>query len=113
MADEDPLEHQVEGEFEGPSFDDLLFDDTLTDLERIGRYATSAIALQRLVHVQLMSETAHTVGCVPRATVARAVWRSAAPPQGTRFACFQPHLLRQRARLPRAPTTPSARRSTT
>jgi len=47
-----------------PSFDDLLFDDTLDDLERIGRYATSAIALQRLVHVRLVGETARAVGCV-------------------------------------------------
>jgi serine/threonine-protein phosphatase 4 regulatory subunit 1 len=47
---------------EGPSFEDLLYDDTLSDLERIGRYATSSIALQRLVHVKLISETAHEVG---------------------------------------------------
>jgi serine/threonine-protein phosphatase 4 regulatory subunit 1 len=49
-------------EDEGPSFEDLLYDDTLSDLERIGRYATSSIALQRLVHVKLISETAHEVG---------------------------------------------------
>jgi serine/threonine-protein phosphatase 4 regulatory subunit 1 len=46
----------------GPFFEDLLYDDTLSDLERIGRYATSSIALQRLVHVKLISETAHEVG---------------------------------------------------
>jgi len=52
----------VEGDTAGPYFEDLLYDDTLSDLERIGRYATSSIALQRLVHVKLISETAHEVG---------------------------------------------------
>ena len=61
----DVNEHQVEAAVDGgPSFDDLLFDDTLDDLARVGRYATSAIALQRLVHVRLMGETARAVGCV-------------------------------------------------
>lgn len=59
----DVNERQVAGN-DVPSFDDLLFDDTLDDLERIGRYATSAIALQRLVHVRLVGETARAVGCV-------------------------------------------------
>ncbi len=44
---------------------DLTFDDALPDIDRIGRYSTSAIALQRLVHVKLMTETARVVGCVP------------------------------------------------
>jgi serine/threonine-protein phosphatase 4 regulatory subunit 1 len=41
---------------------DLTLDDGLDDLHRIERYATSAIALQRLVHVKLMAETAREVG---------------------------------------------------
>ena len=69
--DERPV---VSDEDDGPSFDDLLYDDTLSDLERIGRYAVSAVALQRLVHVKLMGETARAVGCVlpPAAAFPRA-----------------------------------------
>jgi hypothetical protein len=43
---------------------DLTLDDTLPELERVAKYATSAIALQRLVHVKLMATTAKEVGCV-------------------------------------------------
>lgn len=56
------VDSSVESDTAGPYFEDLLYDDTLSDLERIGRYATSSIALQRLVHVKLISETAHEVG---------------------------------------------------
>ncbi len=35
--------------------DDLLLDDTLDDLQRIGRYSTSTIALQRLVHLKMFT----------------------------------------------------------
>ena len=48
----------------GLSLLDLTYDDSLSDLERIARYGTSAIALQRLVHVKLMVDTARLVGCV-------------------------------------------------
>ena len=79
----DANERQVDAAAgDGPSFDDLLFDDTLDDLERIGRYATSAIALQRLVHVRLVGETARAVGCVLRA-------RAPARPRDTRALCAQ------------------------
>lgn len=43
---------------------DLTLDDSLPDHDRIAKYATSAIALQRLVHVKLMAETARDVGYV-------------------------------------------------
>ena len=49
----------------GLSFDHLLLDESLSDLERVGRYALSPVALQRLVHVKLLGETALAVGCVP------------------------------------------------
>jgi hypothetical protein len=79
----DANERQVDAAAgDGPSFDDLLFDDTLDDLERIGRYATSAIALQRLVHVRLVGETARAVGCVLRA-------RAPARPRDTCALCAQ------------------------
>lgn len=48
----------------GPTFEDLTFDDSLDDMARIARYSTSAIALQRLVHVKMISTTAHAFGCV-------------------------------------------------
>ena len=83
----DANERQVEAAAgDGPSFDDLLFDDTLDDLERIGRYATSAIALQRLVHVRLVGETARAVGCVLRAR-APARPRTRAPARCSRAVC--------------------------
>jgi hypothetical protein len=36
-----------------PTFDDLSIDDNLTQLERVVKYSTSSIALQRLVHVKV------------------------------------------------------------
>eukprot|EP01138_Halocafeteria_seosinensis_P005688 gb/GECG01005815.1/.p1 GENE.gb/GECG01005815.1/~~gb/GECG01005815.1/.p1 ORF type:complete len:814 (+),score=124.66 gb/GECG01005815.1/:1-2442(+) len=46
----------------GPTFEDLTIDECLNDVERIVRYATSNIALQRLVHVKMLAETAQSVG---------------------------------------------------
>jgi serine/threonine-protein phosphatase 4 regulatory subunit 1 len=46
----------------GPTFEDLTFDDTLNDLERLERYGLSHIALQRLVHVRLLSGIAREFG---------------------------------------------------
>lgn len=45
-----------------PTFQDLTIDDQLTDLQRIVRYSRSNIALQRLVHVKLLSDVAASVG---------------------------------------------------
>ena len=43
-------------------FEDLTIDDDLPLLERVARYSRSAIALQRLVHVKMLSETAIASG---------------------------------------------------
>lgn len=43
-------------------FEDLTIDDDLTLLERVVRYVRSGIALQRLVHVKMIAETARSVG---------------------------------------------------
>lgn len=40
----------------GPTFEDLSIDDELTQLERVVRYSSSSIALQRLVHVKVKAE---------------------------------------------------------
>jgi serine/threonine-protein phosphatase 4 regulatory subunit 1 len=45
-------------------FEDLTVNDDLPLLDRIVRYCRSGIALQRLVHVKMLAETAETVGCV-------------------------------------------------
>jgi serine/threonine-protein phosphatase 4 regulatory subunit 1 len=45
-------------------FEDLTIDDDLPLLERVVRYCRSGIALQRLVHVKMLAETAETVGYV-------------------------------------------------
>jgi len=39
----------------GPTFEDLSIDDELTQLQRLVRYSSSSIALQRLVHVKVGS----------------------------------------------------------
>jgi len=49
-------------------FEDLTIDDELTLLDRVVRYVRSGIALQRLVHVKMISETSKTVG--PTSTMA-------------------------------------------
>lgn len=38
----------------GPTFEDLSIDDELTQLQRLVRYSSSSIALQRLVHVKVI-----------------------------------------------------------
>jgi len=43
-------------------FEDLTVDDDLPLLDRIVKYCRSGIALQRLVHVKMLAETAETVG---------------------------------------------------
>jgi len=43
-------------------FEDLTIDDDLSLLDRVVRYVRSGIALQRLVHVKMIAETAKTVG---------------------------------------------------
>ena len=45
-------------------FEDLTVDDDLHVLERVVRYTRSQIALQRLVHVKMMGETAELAGYV-------------------------------------------------
>lgn len=44
-----------------PQWDDLSIDDSLDTLERVQRYGTSNIALQRLVHVKMLTEAAEGV----------------------------------------------------
>lgn len=43
-------------------FEDLTVDDDLPILERIVRYTGSQIALQRLVHIKMLTETAQLSG---------------------------------------------------
>ena len=50
---------------EAGRFEDLTVDDDLPLLERIVRYSRSQIALQRLVHVKMLGETAELAGYVP------------------------------------------------
>ena len=45
-------------------FEDLTVDDDLPIIERVVRYTSSQIALQRLVHVKMLAETAELAGCV-------------------------------------------------
>lgn len=45
-------------------FEDLTVDDDLPLTDRIARYCRSGIALQRLVHVKMLAETAETIGYV-------------------------------------------------
>jgi serine/threonine-protein phosphatase 4 regulatory subunit 1 len=45
-----------------PTFEDLAIDDTLSDLDRVRKYVYSHIALQRLVHVRMLADTAQAVG---------------------------------------------------
>jgi len=43
-------------------FEDLTVDDDLPILERVVRYCSSQIALQRLVHVKMLAETSELAG---------------------------------------------------
>ena len=45
-------------------FEDLTVDDDLPVIDRVERYTKSQIALQRLVHVKMMGETAELAGYV-------------------------------------------------
>ncbi|CEG36607.1 Protein phosphatase 2A regulatory subunit A and related proteins [Plasmopara halstedii] len=49
-------------ESNGPTFEDLAIDDSLTDLQRVTKYVCSNIALQRVIHVKMLHETALSVG---------------------------------------------------
>ena len=51
--------------------EDLLVDDTLPMLDRVVKYATAQMALQRLVHVRMLGTAAAAVG--PRATLDRLI----------------------------------------
>ena len=44
------------------TLEDLSIDDNLSPLERVQRYVTSPIPLQRLVHVKLLASTAASAG---------------------------------------------------
>ncbi|GMF22068.1 unnamed protein product [Phytophthora lilii] len=46
----------------GPTFEDLAIDDSLSDLQRVTKYVCSNIALQRVIHVKMLHETARGVG---------------------------------------------------
>ncbi|KAG2759632.1 hypothetical protein PC129_g7846 [Phytophthora cactorum] len=46
----------------GPTFEDLAIDDSLSDLERVTKYVCSNIPLQRVIHVKMLHETARSVG---------------------------------------------------
>ncbi|KAG6579761.1 Protein phosphatase 2A regulatory subunit A [Phytophthora cinnamomi] len=46
----------------GPTFEDLAIDDSLSDLQRVTKYVCSNIALQRVIHVKMLHETARSVG---------------------------------------------------
>jgi hypothetical protein len=54
----------VEVDDDAVRFEDLTVDDDLPILERVVRYSRSQIALQRLVHVKMLAETAEIVGYV-------------------------------------------------
>ena len=52
----------VTGQTPTLTLEDLSIDDSLTPLQRVQRYVTSPIPLQRLVHVKLLASTAATAG---------------------------------------------------
>jgi hypothetical protein len=45
-------------------FEDLTVDDDVAIIDRVVRYSRSSIALQRLVHVKMLAETADLAGYV-------------------------------------------------
>lgn len=55
-------EKLINNEANGPTFEDLAIDDSLSDLQRVTKYVCSNIALQRVIHVKMLHETAITVG---------------------------------------------------
>ena len=69
MAEHEIDEHIPEGDEDESSsvrFEDLTVDDDLPIIERVVRYSRSNIALQRLVHVKMLAETAELAGCVEK-----------------------------------------------
>jgi serine/threonine-protein phosphatase 4 regulatory subunit 1 len=62
MDSSDSSESQNDNQDYALRFEDLTVDDDLPLLDRIVRYCRSGIALQRLVHVKMLAETAETVG---------------------------------------------------
>uniref|UniRef100_A0A7S2RQB2 Uncharacterized protein n=1 Tax=Mucochytrium quahogii TaxID=96639 RepID=A0A7S2RQB2_9STRA len=56
------VEEEVIHETRGPTFEDLAIDPDLDDVDRVVRYATCAVQLQRLVHVRMLSDTARKTG---------------------------------------------------
>ncbi|TYZ61471.1 hypothetical protein PybrP1_004679 [[Pythium] brassicae (nom. inval.)] len=53
----------VRGELpSGPTFEDLAIDDSLSDVDRVSKYVCSNIALQRVMHVKMLQETATAIG---------------------------------------------------
>lgn len=57
-----PNEEDLHDLDHGPTFEDLAIDDSLSDLDRVTKYVCSNIALQRVIHVKMLQETAHAVG---------------------------------------------------
>ena len=52
------------GEGDEVRFEDLTVDDDLPIIDRLVRYTKSQVALQRLVHVKMLAETAELAGYV-------------------------------------------------
>jgi len=50
------------GEEDAVRFEDLTVDDDLPIIDRLVRYTKSQVALQRLVHVKMLAETAELSG---------------------------------------------------
>ena len=83
MLENEGLPEAVSGNHGGTSsddgsssirFEDLTVDDDLPILDRIVRYSQSQIALQRLVHVKMLGETAELSGYVRTDVVRYAGW---------------------------------------
>ncbi|KAF1326682.1 Protein phosphatase 2a regulatory subunit, partial [Globisporangium splendens] len=57
--DEGDLRNELEN---GPTFEDLAIDDSLSDVDRVTKYVCSNIALQRVMHVKMLHDTAKSIG---------------------------------------------------
>uniref|UniRef100_K3X4H1 TOG domain-containing protein n=1 Tax=Globisporangium ultimum (strain ATCC 200006 / CBS 805.95 / DAOM BR144) TaxID=431595 RepID=K3X4H1_GLOUD len=57
--DEGDLRNELEN---GPTFEDLAIDDSLSDVDRVTKYVCSNIALQRVMHVKMLQDTAKSIG---------------------------------------------------
>jgi hypothetical protein len=72
MFENEGLPEAVSGNHGGSSddgsssirFEDLTVDDDLPIIDRVVRYMRSSIALQRLVHIKMLAETADLAGYV-------------------------------------------------